>query len=376
MAHSYYLGRSGSGKSTLLMQHAIDAINAGEGLCFVDPHGDAVDTLLQFIPPRRRQDTILFDPTGDVVSFNPLDGIADIDQTADALLYAFRDIWRFNDVSTPTFDEYVLHALLTLLQTKNPTLLGIVPLLTDEAYRAKLLDQIDDSFLLAFWGQFDAMSAKERRDEIRSTKNKLNTMTIDRRLRRTLGQPRTAFSMADALTGKLLLIRLPQGQLGINKTRLLGMLMLSQLHIATYTRETREPFSVFIDEAHHFQGMALMELLSGARKFGIELHVSHQYLRQLTPAMRDALIGNTTNRYIFRISKADTEWLLEDDRSTKLIGYAYYELPRFMYRNGWNEITVEPLSEAPYPARKTIEASRRQYARPIGKIDLDLERNF
>ena len=259
MAHSYYLGRSGSGKSTLLMQHAIDAINAGEGLCFVDPHGDAIDTLLQFIPPRRRQDTILFDPTGDVVSLNPLDGIADIDQTADALLYAFRDIWRFNDVSTPTFDEYVLHALLTLLQTKNPTLLGIVPLLTDEAYRARLLSQIDDSFLLAFWGQFDAMSAKERRDEIRSTKNKLNTMTIDRRLRRTLGQPRTAFSMADALTGKLLLIRLPQGQLGINKTRLLGMLMLSQLHIATYTRATREPFSVFIDEAHHFRGMALMD---------------------------------------------------------------------------------------------------------------------
>ena len=112
-----------------MLQHAIAAIAAGHGLFLLDPHGEDVDRILDYIPPRRRNQVVLLDPTAHIVAFNPLDRVADIDQSADALLYALRDIWRFSKASTAVFDAYVLHALATLMQVPGTTLLHIGPLL-------------------------------------------------------------------------------------------------------------------------------------------------------------------------------------------------------------------------------------------------------
>ena len=271
MDHSYYFGRSGSGKSSLMLHHAIDAITAGRGLFFLDPHGPDITKLLDYIPPRRRPDVIYFDPTHKPVSFNPLDRVTNPDQTAEALLYAFRDIWRFGKASTPVFDEYVLHGFLTLLQIPRSTVLHLRPLLTSESYRAEVVPKLTDPYLQSFWHEFEALTPKEKRDEIRSTKNKINSVIADSRLRAILGQGKSAFTMADVLKGKIFLARLPQGELGLQKTRLLGMLLLTQLHVAALSRKGTTPFEVFIDEVHHFQGTALMEMLSGIRKFGVTL---------------------------------------------------------------------------------------------------------
>jgi len=371
MAHSYYLGRSGTGKSTLLIHHTIEAINANEGVFFVDPNGDAIDTILGYIPPHRRNETILFDPTGHLVPYNPLDTTNDHNQVSDALLYAFRDIWLFGDASTPTFDEYVLHTILSLLQFPQPSLVMVPLLLQSERFRDRVLEKIDEPHLNLFWQNFEKMTNKEKRDEIRSTKNKMNAIVSDLRLRRVLGS-KTAFSMDQVLDNKILLLRLPQGKLGINKTRLLGMLMISQLHLAMCNRNTDNPFHIFVDEAHHFQGFSLMELLSGSRKFGIDLHVSHQYLKQLTTPMRDALLGNTDNKYIFRISRADSELVDEIDGPNQ-INSAYYDLPRYTWRDGKTQKQTEPLPDPPYNPEKTIEASRRKFSRSIKLIDAELD---
>ena len=37
--HMYIIGKSGMGKSTLLENLAIQDIDNGEGMCFIDPHG-------------------------------------------------------------------------------------------------------------------------------------------------------------------------------------------------------------------------------------------------------------------------------------------------------------------------------------------------
>ena len=375
--HRYYVGRSGSGKSTLMLTAMIEAIQAGDGVFYLDPHGTDTDTILEHIPPRRRNDVILFDPSQWIVSFNPLDRISDKNLSAEAILYALKDIWRFQDLSTPTFDEYVLHSLLTLLQNPNPTLLGVTCLLTSPRFRARQTSGLSDRHLRSFWADYEALTPKERRDEIRSTKNKLNVINADIRLRRTLGQARTALRMDEVLEGKICLCRLPQGAIGIEKVRLLGMLLLCQLHIAALGWTSDRPFHVFVDEFHHFQGKALMEMLSGVRKFGGTLHLSHQYLRQLTPAMRDAVIGNASIKHVFRVSKSDSEWLDEETRFDNTTP-KFFELTKYAYRVD-NEVFL--VNKIPRPVfqssrHRTTKCAVEKYARGVKKIDRELDRFF
>jgi hypothetical protein len=61
--HFYLLGKTGTGKSTIFKNMFISDVLAGEGACFVDPHGDTVDELLDFIPPNRIDDVVYFNPT-------------------------------------------------------------------------------------------------------------------------------------------------------------------------------------------------------------------------------------------------------------------------------------------------------------------------
>lgn len=60
--HRYVIGKTGMGKTTLLLNTAYNDIRAGEGVGFIDPHGDAAETLLRHIPNWRGKDVIYFDP--------------------------------------------------------------------------------------------------------------------------------------------------------------------------------------------------------------------------------------------------------------------------------------------------------------------------
>ena len=60
--HIYLIGKSGMGKSTLLENLAVQDIQRGNGLCFIDPHGAAVDTFLDYIPSERVADVRLLCP--------------------------------------------------------------------------------------------------------------------------------------------------------------------------------------------------------------------------------------------------------------------------------------------------------------------------
>lgn len=370
MAHSYYIGRSGSGKSTLLLHHAIEALESETGLIFIDPHGDAIDALLPYIPEDRN--VIVFDPTHDIVSFNPLAHNADIYRTAESVLYAFRDISRYNDFGTPNFNTVMKACLLPILMTPYPTILSIVPFLTVERFRRNVLRKISDTSLLLFWDRFEALNDRAQAELISSTLNKFDELSFDARMRRTLGQKRTAFTMDDCLRGTILLARLPQGVLGVQNTRTIGMLLLAQLQVAMF--DYKNSTHVFIDEAHLFQGQALMELLTGSRKFGISLHIAHQYLKQLSEPMRDALIGNTAERYVFRLSRADAHWFSEEEGPNN-INSAYYELPPFTYRNDRAEELVQSLPE-PDVSFDHFGLSADRYSRTTAVIDAEIQHLF
>lgn len=361
------------GKSTQMLRDITEKISAGSGIFVVDPHGDLIDDLLSHIPAKRRNDVILFDPTQYHIGFNPLANVENPELVSDTILYAFKDIWRFAGMSTAVFDDVVEHTIRALLQVPNSTLLGMSYMLTSKQYREYVLSKGDNPYVAEYWRVFNDMSAKDQREETRSTRNKVNTFLLDSRMRRTFGQSKPSFTMSDILKDKIFLCRLPQGQLGSEKARLVGMLLLAQLHIACLGRTDRTPFHIFIDEVHLFQGHALMEMLSGVRKFGVSLSIAHQYLDQLDRELQSAVIGNIADRNIFKVSHADAE-KLKEEAETKLDEREYFELyPGTAFHNG-KLVDIEPVDEGSYSAEKTVAASKRQYASSTKAVDAEIDR--
>src|SRR5438874_5253150 len=63
LRHLYMIGKTGVGKSTVFQNMALQDIINRNGLCFIDPHGESIDWLLQHIPANRLEDVILLDPS-------------------------------------------------------------------------------------------------------------------------------------------------------------------------------------------------------------------------------------------------------------------------------------------------------------------------
>src|SRR3972149_178526 len=126
--HMYLVGKTGTGKTTVFKNMIVQDMQNGEGVAVLDPHGDLVKELLDFVPAERVNDVVYFDPsdTDRPVGVNFL-GLRDTSQKnllASGLLDAFKK--HFIDVSWGPRLEYLLNnAILTLLDVPGTTLLGI-----------------------------------------------------------------------------------------------------------------------------------------------------------------------------------------------------------------------------------------------------------
>jgi type IV secretory pathway TraG/TraD family ATPase VirD4 len=370
LPHTYIIGQSGSGKSTLLKTDILDRIHAGDGLLYLDPHGDDTDDLLDYIPARRRDDVILFDPTTFPLPWNPL---GEIDPTiqpfvASAFVDTMKAAWGYAHVTTPTMDLYLYFSIASLMATGG-TLADVPALLTDHTHRATVTAKLTDTVLRDFWVQFDNLSGKEQRDATSSTLNKLWVLCGDPRIRQVIGSQRSSFRMDEVLAGKIFFARLPQGKLGIGKAALIGSLLLSQAHLAALSRSPAVPFHFFIDEGHQFAPSTIAEMLSGLRKFGCRVVLAHQYVAQLDRQLFTALLGNCPVRHVFRVSREDAAIFAKEQPPNSSLPnldemppHTYRTFPFTHYRS---DATLRPLDQERFPkSRSVIEANmRRNYMR-------------
>ena len=136
--HLYAVGKTGSGKTTLLRNLILQDIEAGRGVGLIDPHGDLASELLDFIPPRRSDDVVYFDPADREfpigLNFFRLGTFENRHLVASGIVGAMKAIWR--DSWGPRL-EYILYATVTaLLHCDNVSFLGIPRMLADGRYRA------------------------------------------------------------------------------------------------------------------------------------------------------------------------------------------------------------------------------------------------
>lgn len=377
--HTYILGTTGSGKSTLQKSIILSDIAAGDGVFFIDPHGFDTDDLIGRVPKNRIRDIILFDPSDHhfPIAWNPLGGVPkdEIPFVASSIVDTIKDAWDYGPVSTPTLDQYLYNGTYALLEARQP-LLGLKFMLTSQKYRQTVLKAVSDPIILDFWqNDFPAMSEKDRRDTTRSTLNKIGALLSDARIRNVLGQAEGAFSFPEVIQDRrIFLARLPQGRLGIQKTKLIGSLLLTQFHLAALARDTDHMVHVHLDELHTFAGQNLELMLSGIRKFNVSLTLVHQYLDQLAPTLKSAILGNVGTKVIFRVSRQDARELIDVMGTNNLLSKLYDLAPheaRIITADAVEEVGVG-VELPPYDediARRVLAHTRRHYARDRKEVE-------
>ncbi len=312
--HLYIVGKSGVGKSKLLELLIRQDIAYGHGVCLMDPHGDVIDAVMDFIPEQRIDDVVIIDPT-DVnypTSFNPL---ANVDpmfkhQLAQGLIEVMKK--QFGANWTPRLEHVFRFSVLALLDYPHATMRGMISMLTDRNYRQKVVEYIEDDMVRRFWAiEFADWSEKFDTDAIIPLVNKLGQFLSDPLLRNIFGQKENKIDLEKLMNEKkIIFINLSKGRLGEENSSFLGSMFITKIKQAGMARaslpeEDRRDFYLYVDEFHNLVTDTFENILSEARKYALCLTVAHQYMGQLPPRVQAAVLGNIGSIIIFRVGGED-----------------------------------------------------------------------
>ncbi|MFA5633818.1 MAG: type IV secretion system DNA-binding domain-containing protein [Candidatus Dojkabacteria bacterium] len=314
--HFYLLGKTGTGKSTLFKNMFISDVLAGEGACFVDPHGDTVEELLDYIPPNRIDDVVYFNPTDveNPVGFNLLElkDKSQRDLIADGVVEVFKK--QFGDSWGPRLQYILTNTVSTALEAQGTTLLAIIRLLTDSNYRKFILKQVDDPILYKFWTEEYAQMAQNSRlitEAISPIQNKVGRFISSAVIRNIIGQIKSTVNLREIMDNqKILLVNLAQGKLGEETASLLGGMVITRLQATAMERvdiamDDRKDFFLYVDEFQNFATESFAKILSEARKYKLDLTMTNQYIDQIPLPVRQSIFGNVGTIGSFVVSPAD-----------------------------------------------------------------------
>jgi energy-coupling factor transporter ATP-binding protein EcfA2 len=340
LRHIYIIGKTGQGKTTLLENMINFDIQNKNGLAFLDPHGDSVQRILDYIPKERIDDVIYFNPT-DVnhpIAFNPLEKVSWEHRhlTAISLLSIFKKIWV--DAWSARMEYILTNTLLALLEWPNSTLLDVNRLLADEKFREKVVNNLKDEVVKAFWKQeFAKYHLQFRTEAIAPIQNKIGQFITNPLIRNIIGQTESAFDLRKIMDeGKIFLANLSVGAIGEETSRLLGGLLITKFQLSAMSRvdvpeEKRKDFYLYIDEFQNFATESFINILSEARKYHLSLILAHQYLDQVPEEIIKAVFGNVGTFIVFRLGANDAEifskefgYLVKIDDFVNLPSYYVY----------------------------------------------------
>lgn len=315
LRHMYFIGKTGVGKSTMFEHMVLQDIKAGRGCAYIDPHGDTVEKILRQIPKERIEDVVLIDP-GDYknpVGINVLEcpDPTQVNLLASSVLNAFK--LQFGYSWGPRLEYLLNNALLTLVAVDGTTLLSVTRLLTDKNYRKYILEKVKDPVLLKFWNtEFVELEKSFGAEAVSPIQNKVNRLLSSTTIRNILGQRNSTIKFDEIMDNKkILLVNLSKGKVGDDNSNLLGSLIVNRLTFYAMQRsgideKERVPFYLFVDEFQNFATESFVTILSEARKYGLSLHLTHQYTAQLPVEIKDAILGNVGTLVAFTLGSQDS----------------------------------------------------------------------
>jgi hypothetical protein len=395
--HMYLIGKTGMGKTSLMENMVIQDIKNGHGVAFLDPHGDSIQRILNAIPSSRVNDVIYFNPA-DLdypVAFNILESVDPKYKhlVASGLMGVFTKIWA-NLWSARM--EYILNnTILALLDSPGNTLLGITRMYVDKKYRKKIVDNVKDPMVRAFWtDEYANYNEKYRTEAIAPIQNKVGQFLSSGIIRNIVGQPKSTIDLREIMDNqKILIMDLSKGKVGEDNSALLGAMLVTKMQLAAMSRtdipETeRKDFYLYVDEFQNFATDSFATILSEARKYRLNLIVGHQYIGQLVQErntkVRDAIFGNVGTLVVFRVGAEDAEFLVKEFEpiftEVDIVNLPKYNILLKLMING---VASDPFSATTLPpnpglvtsnSEKTIKVSRERYSNPVAEVEEKISR--
>jgi energy-coupling factor transporter ATP-binding protein EcfA2 len=389
--HMYIIGKTGMGKSTLLENMAVQDIKNGNGLAFIDPHGQTAETLLNYIPEERKKDVLYFAPfdTQYPVAFNVMEDVGPDRRhlVVSGLMSVFKKI--FIDQWSARMEYILSNTLLALLEYPNSTLLGVNRMLSDKDYRKKVIDNITDPSVKSFWvDEFLKYNERYMQEAGDAIKNKIGQFTANPIIRNIIGQPKSSFDIRTIMDErKILIMNLSKGLIGETNANLLGSMLTTRIYLAAMSRAdltmselNKTPnFYFYVDEFQSFANATFADILSEARKYKLNLTIAHQYIEQMEEEVRNAVFGNVGTIISFRVGPFDAE-VLETIYTPRFLapdivnlGFAQVYLTLMIDGIGsapFSATTLPPIPPASVSYRDMVVAtSREQFGRPRAEVE-------
>ncbi len=393
--HVYVIGKTGMGKSTLLENMAVQDIQNGEGMAFIDPHGKTAELLLEYVPKHRMKDVVYFAPfdTDYPISFNVLESV-DPDKrhlVVSGLMSTFKKIWQ--DAWSARMEYILTNTLLALLEYPDATLLGVNRMLSDKNFRNEVVSHVTDSAVKAFWIQeFANYTERMAAEAVPAIQNKIGQFTANALIRNMIGQPKSSFDIRKMMDeGKIFIINLSKGRIGESNANLLGGMLITKIYLAALSRadipdrvlKTLPNFYLFVDEFQSFANESFADILSEARKYKLNLTIAHQYIEQMEDEVRAAVFGNVGTMIVFRVGATDAE-VLEKEFAPQftiedIVNLGIYQIYLKLMIDG---ISSPPFSATTLPPiakpensnmEKVIAESRSQFANNRADVEKNID---
>lgn len=403
--HSYVLGQTGTGKSWAMMRMILQDIYNGDGVCFIDPHGETAEMILERIPPERAEDVIYFNagdferPFGlNIMEFYNEQHKHQIVNSFIALLIRLFDPHNQGYVG-PAMQQAVRNSMLTAMSKEGSTLIEVVRILQDEDWvMSYWLPLVQDELVRRYWTDQVAKTDKKTKSEsLTYFISKFDKFTTNLAIRNIIGQSKSSFDFRDVMDNqKILIINLSKGAIGDENMSFIGLLVVQKMLAAALSRENipqdqRKDFFFYADEFQNFATEEFSSILSEARKYRLNLTIAHQYIGQLPEDIKNAVFGNVGSLFIARCSAEDAKfletqfepYLKAGDMVNQGMGHYYVKLlNRGVYPAPFSLDTLfgskYPDSGFDLPVRKDVadivkKYSRAKYGRDVAVINEDIK---
>lgn len=323
--HVYVIGQTGVGKSVFLQEMAKQDAKEGRGLCFIDPHGDAIEDILTAIPKERAEDVILFDPSDVERPFglNMLEyDLQHPEQKTfviNEMIGIFDQLYDLKSTGGPMFEQYMRNAMLLIMDDPETgsTLMEISKVLADEDFRRMKISRCNNPIVVDFWTKEAEKAGGEAAlaNMVPYITSKLTTFISNDMMRPIIAQQKSTINFRDIMDNKkILLVNLSKGKIGEINARLLGMVMVGKILMAALSRvdipeNDRKDFYLYMDEFQNVTTDSIAQILSEARKYRLSLILAHQFIAQLKEEISKAVFGNVGSLCAFRVGAEDAEFL-------------------------------------------------------------------
>lgn len=397
--HLYLIGQTGTGKSALLQEMIRQDLEAGEGIAFIDPHGDAAEKILELVPPQRIEDVIYFNPSDfekpiglNMLEYDPRYPEAKT-FVVNELMEIFEKLYNLKaqGFGGPIFEQYMRNSLLLVMENPESgnTLIDVPRVLADTNFRKYKLSKCQNIVVKNFW----EMEAEKAGGEaslanmVPYITSKMNVFIANDLVRPIIAQQQSSINFRQIMDeGKILIVNLSKGKLGEINSYLLGMIIVGKILLAAFSRadipeEKRKDFYLYIDEFQNVTTKTITTVLAEARKYRLAMIFAHQFIGQLDEDTRKAIFGNVGSMLAFRVGPEDAEYLATEFEpvfdKNDLVNLDNYNAAFRLLIKGetakpFNIVTFPPSKGNPEITKLAKEYSRIKYGRNRSLVESEI----